>query len=137
MIAIDRRARRVHDAADLRVARRDEDVQERVDVVLVRRDRILDRARHGAERGFVEDDVDVLARFLRDARIAQVALDELELEALVRVDRQDVLDVLLLARDEVVDADDGLLILSSRVCNCSMFGAAAWWNTGVSPPVVW
>ncbi len=40
--------------------------------------------------------------------IAQVALDELELQPLVRVDREDVLEIPLVAGDEVVDADDRL-----------------------------
>ena len=45
---------------------------------------------------------------LRDLGIAQVALDELELQPLVGVDREDVVEVALVPGQEVVDADHGL-----------------------------
>ena len=56
----------------------------------------------------MQHDVDVLARLLRDRELAEVALDERELQALVGVDREDVVQVALVARQEIVDADDGL-----------------------------
>ena len=45
---------------------------------------------------------------LGDRGIAQVAFDEVELQALVGIDREDVVEILLVTGDEVVDADDGL-----------------------------
>ncbi len=56
----------------------------------------------------MKDDVDILDGLGRDLGIAKVTLDEPELQPLVRVDREDVVEVLLVAGEEVVDADHGL-----------------------------
>jgi len=56
----------------------------------------------------VQHDVDVLAGLARDRRIAQVALDEAKLQPLVGVDRENVLEVALVAGQEVIDADHAL-----------------------------
>src|SRR5213078_3081351 len=51
---------------------------------------------------------DVLAGLARHRGVAQVALDEAELQPLVGVDREHVLEVALVAGQEVVDADHAL-----------------------------
>src|SRR5688572_19313729 len=57
----------------------------------------------------MQHDIDaVLQRFLRRSRIAQVTLDEPELQPLVGVDREHVVEVLLVPRDEAVDTHDRL-----------------------------
>jgi hypothetical protein len=118
VIAVHRRARRVDHALHAGVLRRDHHVEERVDVVRVRRERVLDRPRHRAERGLVEHDVDVLHRLRGDGGIAEISLDEAELQPLVGVDREHVVDVPLVAGEQTVDADHGLSEVEQSLEEC-------------------
>src|SRR5437868_4584471 len=79
--AVDRRARGEDDPADALVARREQHVQRALDVDGARGQRVLDRARHRAERAQVKDGLDA-ADGVVDALVAsQLALDDLDVDA--------------------------------------------------------
>ena len=81
------------------VPRRDQHVQETVDVVRVGVDRVVDATGHGAQRRLVEHDVAPLHRLAAGVQVADVALDEAEVRS--RLQR---LDIMQEARGEVVQA---------------------------------
>ena len=81
------------------VPRRDQHVQETVDVVRVGVDRIVDAAGHGAQRRLVKHDVAPLHRLTAGVQVADVTLDEAEVRS--RLQR---LDIMQEARGEVVQA---------------------------------
>src|SRR5207248_8884728 len=101
MIAIDGARARVDKSLHTRIARRHLHVEEARYVRRRAGERIVDRARHAAERRLVQNDVDAGAGALASIERADVALDEADAH------RQ----VLALAGGEVVEADDGLLEL--------------------------
>ena len=80
-VAVHRRRRRRHDAADALVAGGEENVERALDVDGRGRQRILHRARHRAERPLVEDDLDAADRRVDALVRAQVALDDLDVTA--------------------------------------------------------
>ena len=100
-VAVDRRGGRRDDARDARVARGEQNVQRSLDVDRRRGERVLHRARHGAERSLVEDDLDAL-----DGRVdalvgAEVALDHLDVV-------EELGEVLAAAGGEVVEHPHGV-----------------------------
>ena len=78
---VDGRRRREDDAAHLFVARGEQDVQRPLDVDRARRERILHRARHRAERAEVVDGLRPAHGVVHTLVAAQLALDDLDVEA--------------------------------------------------------
>ena len=76
MIAVGRARRGVDEALDAGVARGDQHVEEAGGVGGVRAQRILDRARHRAERGLVQDDVDAFAGAAACVGVDDVAFEK-------------------------------------------------------------
>src|SRR5581483_3549268 len=70
------------DAADALVPRREQDVERALHVDGARGERVLDGARHGAERAEVVDDLDAAHRVVDALVAAQLALDDLYVEPL-------------------------------------------------------
>src|SRR2546423_850826 len=95
--AVDRGARREDDAPDVLVAWGEEDVERALDVDGARGERILDRARHRAERAEMEDGLDAAPRRVDALVAAQLALDDLDVE---------LFEVVSAARGEVVEDAD-------------------------------
>src|SRR6185369_4321374 len=80
------------------------------------RDGIVDGARHAAQRGFMQDVVHALAGLPARVERADVALDEAEALPLLGADRlTDLVEVVLEAGGEVVQADDFLAALEQRL----------------------
>ena len=112
MIAIGRAAGCIGKASHLCVACRDQHVEEAVDVGAVSGDRVVDRARDGAEGGLMQDVVHTFASLAAVVEVADVALDELEACPLFRADQLlDFVEVVLVAGGEVVEADHPLVEL--------------------------
>ena len=74
--AVDRRARRVDDAAGAGIARRHQNRQRAVRVGGVGRERLLDGPEHGAVGGLMEDDLDPVGRLADGGLVTHVTLDE-------------------------------------------------------------
>ena len=99
MVAVGRTRRGVDEALDPRVAGGHQHVEEAVDVGRVGRDRVLERARHGAERRLVEDEVDALAGSRAVGEAGDVALDHREAGRAFRPDgREQLVDVAMVLR---------------------------------------
>ena len=77
-VAVDRRGGGVDHAAAPGVARGAQHVEGSVDVHAIGGERVVDRARHRAERGLVEDPFDAAHRGLERALVEDVRLDHLD-----------------------------------------------------------
>ena len=77
-VAVDGRRRRGHDAPDPLVPGSEQHVERALDVDRGRRQRVLHRARHGAQRALVEDDLDAADGRVHALVRAEVALDHLD-----------------------------------------------------------
>ena len=93
---VDRRRGRVDDPSHACVARRKQHVERAGDVDLARAQRILDRARHGRQRGLVEDDLASLDGREHPLEAPQIAFDDLDV-------LRDVKKVSAIAGREVVE----------------------------------
>ena len=76
MIAVRGRRRRVDEARNAGIPRRDQHVEEAGAVRLVRGERIGNRPRHRAERRFVQDDVHAFAGLTAGDQVGNVRFDE-------------------------------------------------------------
>jgi hypothetical protein len=78
MVAVDRARARVDHPRGAGVARREEHVEEAVDVAVVRAQRLVDGARHAPKARLVQHHVDRVARGRAGVERPDVALDEAE-----------------------------------------------------------
>ena len=81
------------------VPRRDQHVQETVDVVRIGVDRVVDAAGHGTQCSLVKHDVAPLHRLAAGVQVTDVALDEAEVRSFLQG-----LDITQEARGEIVQA---------------------------------
>src|SRR5690606_32394493 len=106
MVSVGGAAGGIGEAFHTCVAGSDQQVEEAVDVGAVSGDRVVDRARDGAEGGLVQDVVHAFTSLAAVVEVANVALDELEACPLVWADQLlDFVEVVLVAGGEVVEAD--------------------------------
>src|SRR6516165_9350244 len=109
MIAVDRARCRVNEPPHPGITRGNENVDEAVDVRRVRGDGVRNRARHRAERGLVQHDVDASAREAAGIDIAYVGFDEpVPIPSISAHLRAYIVEVSPVARCETVEADDRL-----------------------------
>ena len=107
-VAVDGRRRRGHDAPDALVAGGEQHVERALDVDGGRRQRVLHRARNGAERALVEDDLDAADGRVHALVRAEVALDDLDVPSELR-------EVRPAAGREVVEHADVVAALEQRL----------------------
>ncbi len=106
MIAIGGAGSGVDKAPGARIARCDQHVEEAVDIGRIGEQRILDGARHGAERSLVQDIIDARACRAAGVELADVALDEAKVRPLGWGHaRLDLIEIFLVPGGKVVQAD--------------------------------
>ena len=115
MVTVGRARRRVGEARHFGIAGGYQHVEKAADVDFVRRDRIIHRARHRAERGLVKHMIDAFHRVRTVLQAPDIAFDEAEAAPLLgRDERAHFVEVVLIAGREVVQSDDGLVELEQR-----------------------
>ena len=110
VIAVNGARARVHETRGARFARRDQHVEKPGDVGFAGGDRVIDRARHAAERRLVQHQLGAGAGLAAGVERADVALDQAEVApARLAHRRGELRQVLAPAGREVVEPDHALI----------------------------
>ncbi|MCY1526865.1 hypothetical protein D9M68_619090 [compost metagenome] len=109
MVAVGGAGGRIHERLHFGIARRDQHVQEPADIHLVGGDRVLQRARHRAQRRLMQHEVGALHGAAAGFQVADIAFNEGKARPFLGRDRTaDFVQVALVAGGEIVQAGDGL-----------------------------
>ena len=116
MIAVRRARRRVNDALDAGIACAHQQIEKSRGIGGVRRQRVFDRARNGAERGLVQHDVDAAACVAARLQVHDVRFDESMPAPGCGTDRNFYLvEVGAMSGCKIVEANDVLIELQQRL----------------------